>query len=129
MISREGVTKEDDRTRDCPLVREENQRQEEKTTLKTLLRTSPLFGTRLAPLPAISFCLSARFMSVWFGLVVVVMRYVSASWNCRHDSNIGSVVTIYSDRVKILNTRWLVLIFLLFMQIHLWFWKFVYILG
>lgn len=62
------MTKEDDRTRDCLLLREDNQRQEEKTTLKTLLRTSPLLGTRLVSLPTISFFFSLS-CPVYVGLI------------------------------------------------------------
>ncbi|KAJ0253414.1 hypothetical protein HA466_0111080 [Hirschfeldia incana] len=55
MTSRECVTAEDDRTRDCLLLRGDKQRQVKKAALRTLLRTSPLLGTRLPSLAAISF--------------------------------------------------------------------------
>ncbi|KAL0732912.1 hypothetical protein Bca4012_009122 [Brassica carinata] len=46
---------EDDRRRDCLAFLEEKQRQAKKAALRTLLRTSPLLGTRLASLAPISF--------------------------------------------------------------------------
>ncbi|KAL0885033.1 hypothetical protein Bca101_009015 [Brassica carinata] len=57
MTSRECVTAEaeDDRRRDCLAFLEEKQRQAKKAALRTLLRTSPLLGTRLASLAPISF--------------------------------------------------------------------------
>ncbi|KAG2259729.1 hypothetical protein Bca52824_079023 [Brassica carinata] len=55
MTSRECVTAEDDRRRDWLVFREEKQRQVKKAALRTLRRTSPLLGTRLASLAPISF--------------------------------------------------------------------------
>ncbi|RID48465.1 hypothetical protein BRARA_I04976 [Brassica rapa] len=67
MTSRECVTAEDDRRRDWLVFREEKQRQVKKAALRTLLRTSPLLGTRLvASLAPISFSFLLGFFR--FGL-------------------------------------------------------------
>ena len=66
MTSRECVTAEDDRRRDWLVFREEKQRQVKKAALRTLRRTSPLLGTRLASLAPISF--SFLLGLFWFGL-------------------------------------------------------------
>ena len=60
------MTAEDDRRRDWLVFREEKQRQVKKAALRTLRRTSPLLGTRLASLAPISF--SFLLGLFWFGL-------------------------------------------------------------
>lgn len=78
------MTAEVDGRRDCLVFLEEEQRQVKKAALRTLLRTSPLLGTRLASLAPISF----SFCTVYCGLVCFSYFSIgdddlSAIWNCR----------------------------------------------
>lgn len=79
------MTAEDDRRRDWLVFREEKQRQVKKAALRTLLKTSPLLGTRLVASLAPIFFLSCLVFSglVCFSYFSIGADDLSASWNCR----------------------------------------------